>query len=51
MFYNGGIRNLILDHMLPKRLILVRRTASVIGEMRPPTICTFRTSFLFVCSE
>ena len=41
LFYNGGIRILILDHMLPKSLILVRRTASVIGDMRPPTVCIF----------
>ena len=27
--------------MLPKSLILVCRTASVIDDMRPPTICTF----------
>ena len=43
MFYYEGIRNLILDHMLPKSLILVCRTASVIGDMRP--ICTFCLQF------
>ena len=41
LFYNGGIRNLIMDYMLPKSLILVSRAASVIGDMRPPTVCTF----------
>ena len=39
--HKAGIRNLILDHMLPKSLILVRRTDSVIGDMGPTTICTF----------
>ena len=34
--------------MLPKSLILVRRTTSVIGDMRPPTVCTFWVFFLFV---
>ena len=32
--------------MLPESLILVRRTASVIGDMRPPTVCTFWGSFI-----
>ena len=41
-----GIRNLILDHMLPKSLILECRTASVIVDMRPPTVCTLWTVFV-----
>ena len=32
---------MILDHMLPKCLILVCRTASVIGDMRPPKFAHF----------
>ena len=34
--------------MLPKSLILVRRTASVIGDMRLPTVCTFWGFFVFI---
>ena len=45
-----------MDHMLPKSLILVRTTASVIGDMRPPTVCTFWFFFLslfgqFLCES
>ena len=29
---------MVLDHMLPEGLILVSRTASVVGDMRSPTI-------------
>ena len=47
-FTMGGIRNLILDHMLPKSLIFVCRTASVIGDMGPPTVCTFWGFFVSV---
>ena len=50
LFYNGGIRNLILDYMLLKSLILVCRTASVIGDMRPPAVCTFWV-FLFLFGQ
>ena len=35
-----------MDHMLPKSLILVRKAASVIGDMRPPTVCAFWDFFL-----
>ena len=34
--------------MLPKSLILVHRTASVVGDMRSSTVCTFWGSFFFV---
>ena len=50
LFYNGGIRDLILDHMLPKSLILVCRTASVIGDMGPPTVAHFGV-FLFLFGQ
>ena len=50
LFYNRGIRNLILDHMLPKSLILVCRTASVIGDKGCPTVCTF-WGFLFLFGQ
>ena len=50
MFYNGGIRNLILDHMLPKSLILVCRTASVIGDMGPLQFAHFGF-FLFLFGQ
>ena len=33
--------------MLPKSLILVCRTTSVIGNMGPPTVCTFWCFFVF----
>ena len=45
MFKDEGIGNLVLDCMLPEGLILVSRTASVVGDMRFPTISTFWTSF------
>ena len=48
LVFNGGIRNLILDHLLPESLILVCRTASIIGDMGPPTVCTFWFFFVFV---
>ena len=41
----GCIKNLLLDYMLPKILVLVRRTAFIIGDMRSPIIRTFRTFF------
>ena len=34
--------------MLPKGVIFVHRTASVVGDMRSRTICTFWASFFFV---
>ena len=47
------MRNLFLDHMLPKSLVLIFRTASVVGNMRSPTIRAFRLSFFlfgqFLC--
>ena len=36
---------MILDYMLPESLILVCRTASVVGDMRSSTICTFWVPF------
>ena len=39
-----------LDHMLPKSLILVRRTASVIGDMRPLQFAHF-WGFLFLFEQ
>ena len=43
-------RNLFLDYMLPKGLILVfvSKTAFVVSDMRSPKICTFWISFFFV---
>ena len=35
-----------MDHMLSESLIFVRRTAYVIGDMRPPTVCTFWDFYL-----
>ena len=45
-----GLRSmkLVLDHMLPEGLILVSRTAFVVGDMRSPTITTFWFPFFFV---
>ena len=48
LFQDGGIRILFLDHMLPKGLVLICWTASVVGNMRLPKICAFWFSFLFV---
>ena len=32
---------MVLDYMLPEGLMLVSGTASVVGDMRSPTVCTF----------
>ena len=48
MFWDGGVLNLFLDYMLPEGLILVSRTAFVIGDMRSPTVSTFWFPFIFV---
>ena len=34
--------------MLPKSLVLICRTASVVSNMRSPTICALRLSFFFI---
>ena len=42
------IGNLFLDYMLPKSLVLICRTASIVCNMRSPTICALRLSFFFI---
>ena len=42
---------MVLNHMLPNGLIFLSRTASVVGDMRSPTICTFWTLGSFCANE
>ena len=46
LIWYGSIRNLLLDYMVPKSLVLVCRTAF----MMSPTICTFLISFFYLDS-
>ena len=48
---DGGIGNLVLDYMLSKGLILVSRTAFVVGDMRSPTIWISFLDFFFLCFD
>ena len=48
LFQYGGVRNLVLDHVLPESLVLICRTAPVIGNMRSPTFCALLFPLVFV---